>query len=101
MAFKFGVSGNPDGRPKGATNKTSLQLRETINNFLETNFEKVVEDFAKLKPNERVKFYTDLLNYGLPKLQAVQIESEFDSLTDAQLEHIIDQLKKSSNELDQ
>jgi predicted component of type VI protein secretion system len=98
MAFKFGVSGNPDGRPKGATNKTSLQLRETINNFLETNFEKVVEDFAKLKPNERVKFYTDLLNYGLPKLQAVQIENDFDSLTDDELDHIINKLKKTNNE---
>jgi len=98
MAFKFGVSGNPDGRPKGSTNKTSLQLRETINNFLETNFEKVVEDFAKLKPNERVKFYTDLLNYGLPKLQAVQIENDFDSLTDDELDHIINKLKKTNNE---
>ena len=98
MAFKFGVSGNPDGRPKGSTNKTSLQLRETINNFLETNFEKVVLDFAKLKPNERVKFYTDLLNYGLPKLQAVQIENDFDSLTDDELDHIINKLKKTNNE---
>ena len=98
MAFKFGVSGNPDGRPKGSTNKTSLQLRETINNFLETNFEKIVEDFAKLKPNERVKFYTDLLNYGLPKLQAVQIENDFDSLTDDELDHIINKLKKTNNE---
>jgi predicted component of type VI protein secretion system len=98
MAFKFGVSGNPDGRPKGSTNKTSIQLRETINNFLETNFEKIVLDFAKLKPNERVKFYTDLLNYGLPKLQAVQIENDFDSLTDDELDHIINKLKKTNNE---
>lgn len=34
-----GESENPDGRPAGAKNKTTLQLRETITGFLENNFD--------------------------------------------------------------
>lgn len=94
MPFEKGISGNPEGRPKGVTNKTSAQLRETITAFLENNFERVVTDFEGLKPKERVKFYCDLLQYGLPRLQAVQLETGFEYLTDDQLQAIIDGLKK-------
>lgn len=94
MAFEKGISGNPEGRPKGATNRTSLQLREMITDFLENNFEKVVSDFGELKPKDRVKLYCDLLQYGLPRLQAVQIETEFERLPEDQLDKIIEELKK-------
>ena len=78
MPFEQGISGNPEGRPKGAKNKNIMQLREMINGFLETNFEKIICDFEELKPKERVKLYCDLLQYGLPRLQAVQSATEFE-----------------------
>ena len=83
------------GRPKGAVNKTSSQLRETITDFLDNNFEKIVTDFEGLKPKERVKVYCDLLQYGLPRLQAIQLETDFERLTDEQLDDIIESLKQS------
>ncbi len=75
MPFKQGKSGNPQGKPKGAKNKTGLQLRETITDFLNDNFTKIVKDFNTLKPKDRVKLYCDLLQYGLPKLQSVTLEN--------------------------
>lgn len=93
MPFEKGISGNMAGRPKGATNRTSTQLREMITDFLECNFEKVASDFNELKPKDRVKLYCDLLQYGLPRLQAVQLETDFDRLPDDQLQAIIDGLK--------
>lgn len=93
MPFEKGISGNPEGRPKGAANKTGTLIREMISDFLENNFEKVVTDFNELKPKDRVKLYCDLLQYGLPRLQAVQIETEFERLPDDQLQDIIDSLK--------
>ena len=98
MAFEKGFSGNPSGRPKGAGNKTTFQLREMITGFLENHFEAVVRDFGDLQPRERVKLYCDLLQYGLPKLQTVQLESEFDTLSDCQLQTIIDRLKNDNND---
>ena len=95
MPFEQGISGNPEGRPKGAKNKTTSQLRETINNFLENNFEQVMKDFTELSPKDRAKLYCDLLQYGLPRLQSVQLETEFDSLSDAQLTQIIEELKST------
>ena len=96
MPFEKGNSGNPDGRPKGTNNKLTKQLRETINDFLETNFESVIQDFEKLTPKERLKFYCELLQYGLPKLQAVQMETEFEKLSDEQLNYIINELMKKN-----
>lgn len=92
MAFKKGQSGNPGGRPKGAANKVTNQLRETITAFLGENFEKVKKDYAKLTPAMRIRMYLELLQYGVPKLQSVQIETEFDRLTDEQLQEIVDDL---------
>ena len=97
MAFEKGVSGKPEGRPKGATNKTSLQLREMITDFLETNFEKIEKDFELLNAKEKAKLYCDLLQYGLPRLQTVQLETDFDRLPDDQLDKIINELKQSEH----
>ena len=97
MPFEQGLSGNPEGRPKGAKNKTGLQLREIITDFLENKFEKIIEDFDSLKPKDRVKLYCDLLQYGLPRLQAVQLETDFDNLSDSQLDQIIEELKRSAD----
>lgn len=97
MPFTSGVSGNPGGRPRGSANRINQQLRETITDFLEENFQKVINDFEELNPKERVKLYCDLLQYGLPKLQAVQIESEIERLPEDQLDYII---KKITNGAD-
>jgi len=98
MAFEKGVSGNPSGKPPGARNKTGLQLRETITNFLSENFPKVIEDFNSLKPRDRVKLYCDLLQYGLPKLQSVSLGFDLERLTDDQLDEVIEQLKQSAKD---
>jgi hypothetical protein len=93
MGYVKGMTGNPDGRPKGTPNKINQQLRETIGDFLLNNFSKVIEDFEALQPKDRAKLYCDLLQYGLPRLQAVQMEGDFEKLTDGELDHIIKELK--------
>ncbi len=98
MPFIKGNSGNPNGRPIGSTNKASGQLRQAINDFLEMNFNKIQKDILTLQPKERVKAYTDLLQYGLPKLRATSLGFDFESMSEDQLDYIIDQLKQSADD---
>ena len=46
-----------------------------------------------LTPRERITFYCDLLQYGLPKLQTVKLDSDFDEMSDYELDTIIKELK--------
>ena len=95
MPFKKGQSGNIKGRTKGTPNRTTKQLRESITSFLDNNFQRLENDFELLTPRDRIKFYCDLLQYGLPNLQTVQLETDFDHLTDTELDKIINELKSN------
>jgi hypothetical protein len=67
------MTNNPAGKPPGTKNKINAELRDMIGDFLNNKFETVVAEFDKLEPKEKLKFYTDLLNYGLPKLLATDL----------------------------
>ena len=92
MPFQKGISGNINGRPKGSKNKAGEGLRNLISGFLEQRFEQVVKDFEQLEPKDRIKVFTDLLQYSVPKLQAVSNSIEFEKMTDEQLDEVINQL---------
>lgn len=62
------------GRKAGTPNRSTNELRTLITAFLDENFEQVKEDLEQLEPKDRVKFYIDLLSFGLPRLQSQQIE---------------------------
>ena len=100
MAQKKGQTGNPNGRPKGSPNIQNRQLRAVILEFLEGNFDLIKSDFEALQPHVRIKLYTDLLAYALPRLEAVPVnesELKIDYLSPEALEQLTQHIKKQSN----
>lgn len=89
---KFEV-GNP-GRPKGAKNKASGQIRDRIQTLFDTNFETIQEDLESLEPKDRLKFLTDLLPYLMPKLQSTTYSQtiDLDSMSEEDLDFLINRI---------
>lgn len=72
---------NRAGRPIGTANKLNQEIRERINDFLDNNFSMIESDLLELEPKERVKFYIELLSFGLPKLKQTDLKTEFEDIT--------------------
>lgn len=70
---KYFEKGNP-GKPKGAVNKVSQKVRETIVQFLEDNIETIQTDFETLKAKERLEFIERIIPYAVPKLQSIEMD---------------------------
>ncbi len=91
-----GVSNNPAGKPKGATNKANRPLKENIADFLNKNWKKIENDISKLDPHSRVQAYEKLIAYVLPKQKAVDanltVEQRLAGVSDDQLNKIIDSI---------
>ena len=89
-----GISNNPAGKPKGATNKASRPLKENISEFLNKNWKKIESDIRKLEPYERVQAYEKLMAYVLPKQKSIDanvtVEQRLAGMTDEQLNKLID-----------
>jgi hypothetical protein len=65
MPFVKNISGNPKGKPKGAVNKTTKELKEVIHHFLSKNIDKIEDDYNKLEPKEKLIFIDKMLKYVL------------------------------------
>lgn len=83
------------GRPKGTPNKITAELREWICNFIHDNRERIQNDFNELPPRDRVVLFEKLLRYALPVLQSTTLSTDFDRMSDDQLNKVIDQLQNS------
>lgn len=66
---------NNNGRPKGTPNKTTNEIRQKFNDFIDNNLEKLQKDLDKLTPKERVDAVIRLLPYIIPKLSEVSIDN--------------------------
>lgn len=67
--------GNP-GKPKGAVNKNSEELRKFLGDFLNKNRKTIQTDFDCLKPVDRLRFITDIMPFILPKLRQTELSGD-------------------------
>lgn len=64
------------GRPKGAKNKFTREVKERIEDILERLDDFLGNDLEKMKPADRVRLWADLQEYIRPKLQRMNMEIE-------------------------
>jgi hypothetical protein len=90
MGLRKGQTNNKAGKPKGAVNKLSKDLRITITDFLRDSWPEVIKEFSKLKGRDKVNFYRDLLQYAIPKMQAITMDADinFNTMSEAELDQI-------------
>lgn len=77
------------GRLAGTPNKITTDLKTWVASILDSGRDKFEQDLEALEPSERVKVYTNLMNYVLPKQQAMSVESQTEAEYKA-LERLID-----------
>lgn len=68
--------GRLGGREKGTPNKLTADLKTWIAEILDDGRAKFVESLNDLESSEYIRVYTSLLNYVIPKQQAVCGEVE-------------------------
>lgn len=82
------------GRVKGTPNKVTYSLKEWITSLIDKQRTQIEQDLQELEPKERLQMIEKLMQYVIPKQAAQQVKLDFDSLTDEQLQQIINELTK-------
>jgi hypothetical protein len=96
MGLTKGMTNNPNGRPKGIPNKSTNDLRQWIADFIEGQREQIVMDWQQLEPKERLQMFEKLMRFVLPTLQATTLQTDFERMTDEQIDRIIEELKQAA-----
>ncbi len=78
MTLKKGEILNPTGRPKGAVNKTTSEIREAFQQLVSNNIDKLQDDIDMLEPEKRIAYIIKFAEFLLPKLQSMTIENQID-----------------------
>ena len=78
---------NPNGRPKGALNKNTKAIQDSLALVMNSLEATLLEDIARVRPERRLQFYTDLMQYVKPKLSTTKADIDINS--DSKIEFVI------------
>ena len=88
--FATGTSGNPQGKPVGIQSKA----KEMIDRIINDNEDRFLEELNKTQGAQYCKLYIELLAFTTPKMRAVDLQLDFDKLSDGDIELIASEIVK-------
>lgn len=100
MPFQKGQSGNPNGRPKGVSNKLAKQAREKLWSVLGDEVEKIPEYLEQLEVIDKLDFIAKMLPYMLPKLASIELSTDDEGKTFEAKDATPEQLKEYLSSVD-
>ena len=74
QSMKKGHTNNPNGRPKGTPNKITQDVRQWISTVIEDNRQQMEQDLKAIEPKDRLIILERLMQYIVPRQQAVSAE---------------------------
>lgn len=82
------------GRVKGTPNKVTYSRKEWITSLIDKQRTQIEQDLQELEPKERLQMIEKLMQYVIPKQAAQQVKLDFDSMTDEQLQRLVEEMTK-------
>lgn len=86
------------GRKAGTPNKVTGTAKEWIAGLIDKNRAQIEKDLKQLEPKERLQMLEKLMQYVVPKQQAVSANIDFAALSDDVLDNLVDELTKDIQE---
>ncbi len=87
--------GRLGGRQKGTPNKVTASVKDWLSDLIDKNRKQVEDDIKQLEPRDRLMVLEKLMQYVIPKQQAVSAKVDFEKLTDEQLDTLVVELTKN------
>jgi hypothetical protein len=81
--MKSGFKGvrNTNGRPKGALNVSTAEIRAKFNLLIENNIDRLQTDIDSLEPKDRIQLLIQISKFVLPTLKTMELVDNDDKDT--------------------
>lgn len=92
--------GRLGGRQKGTPNKVTASVKDWLSGLIDKNRKQIEKDIKQLEPKERLQMLEKLMQYVIPKQQAVSADVNIERLSDEQLDSLIEELTRGVSDGD-
>lgn len=65
-----------NGRKPGVPNKANAIARQSFNDLLNGNLERIQRDLDEVRPEIRLRFFIDLAAFCVPRLKSIEINDQ-------------------------
>lgn len=86
------------GRQKGTPNKVTASVKSWLSCLIDKNRKQIERDLKAVEPMERLQMLEKLMQYVVPKQQAIKAAVSFDNMTDEELNALVGELTKEIGE---